>query len=220
MTQIAVYYYYLCIFGSRYGYINGVMAEVDENKGCTVWDEACIIMVIQSYTSWSCLVSSSNTSPFLFFTHSQMQTRSSSNEPSSPNVNNAEREQPNVLALTTAIKKCVDFVNELPWEIVKCHLIPRIFGEGRPIVRLDRPYPCLDVCSTWTKRIVSADDSIHFVLHVDHPLSKHHRMRLRMVAPFIKSLALQDLGVYNPELVKCGQFLSLTKLNIEGNYWG
>ncbi|KAJ8657607.1 hypothetical protein O0I10_006671 [Lichtheimia ornata] len=144
-----------------------------------------------------------------------MQTRSSSNEPSSPNVNSAEREQPNVLALTTAIKKCVDFVNELPWEIVKCHLIPRIFGEGRPIVRLDRPYPCLDVCSTWTKRIVSADDSIHFVLHVDHPLSKHHRMRLRMVAPFIKSLALQDLGVYNPELVKCGQFLSLTKLNIE-----
>ncbi|CDH60783.1 predicted protein [Lichtheimia corymbifera JMRC:FSU:9682] len=125
-------------------------------------------------------------------------------------------EQPNVLASTTATKKCVDFVRDLPWEIVKSYIVPRIFGEGRPVARLNQPYPYLDVSRTWTKRIVSAYGSIHFILGVGHPLSDNHRMRLRVVAPCIKSLSLTDLGAYNiHELFKCDQLLSLTKLNIE-----
>ncbi|CDH60854.1 predicted protein [Lichtheimia corymbifera JMRC:FSU:9682] len=125
-------------------------------------------------------------------------------------------EQPNVLASTTATKKCVDFIRDLPWEIVKCYIVPRIFGEGRPIVRLSQPYPYLDVSRSWTKRIISADDDIHFILGVDHALSDHHSMRLRLLAPYIKSLSLPDFGARNiPELLKCGRLLSLTKLNIE-----
>ncbi|CDH57676.1 predicted protein [Lichtheimia corymbifera JMRC:FSU:9682] len=130
-----------------------------------------------------------------------MQTYVSSNMLSSIDNDDSNCDQPNVLALTTPIKKSVDLVRDLPWEIVKCHIVPRIFGEGRPIVGLNQPYSYLDVCSTWTKRIISADDSIHFILSVDHPLSEHHRTRLRMMAPGIKSLTLPDLGACNiPEL--------------------
>ncbi|CDH54734.1 predicted protein [Lichtheimia corymbifera JMRC:FSU:9682] len=135
---------------------------------------------------------------------------------SSIDTDDSKCEQPNVHASTTASNKCVDFIGDLPWEVVNSHLVPRIFSEGRPIVRLNQPYPYLDVSHTWSKRLVSADDSIQFILSVDHSPSEHHRMRLRMVAPYIKSLSLTDLGACNiPELLKCGQFLSLTKLNIE-----
>lgn len=139
--------------------------------------------------------------------------------PSSIDTNDSKCEQPNGYASTTVTKKCVDFVRHLPWEIVKCYIAPRLFGEGRPIVRLHQPCSLLDVSSIWAKRIISADDSIHFILSVDHTsLSNHHRMRLRMMAPFIKSLALPASGAQHiPQFLECGRCLSLTKLNIYGN---
>ncbi|CDH60861.1 predicted protein [Lichtheimia corymbifera JMRC:FSU:9682] len=122
---------------------------------------------------------------------------------------------PNVHASTTAAKKCVDFISDLPWEIVKSNIVPRILGEGRPVFRLSQPWPYLDVCSTWTRLIVLADDSFYFILGSRYKLSGDYGGRISMVAPYIKTLAM---FLYNEEsmdiLLKSGTLMALTKLTI------
>lgn len=172
--------------------------------------------MIQTQNRWLSCRSKSKPSIFL-----SPKKRLSSPMTLPPTVNDPESQQLNGPASTTAIKKCVDFISDLPWDIVSAHIMPRILGEGprSPAHRLERSCGYMDVSSTWAKRIISAYKGNYFVLDADHTLSDKCCTRIRMLAPYMESLSLRNLGAqYIPQFLKCHMLETLTRLRIQGNH--
>lgn len=182
--------------------------------------EACIIFLVTQIQNRWWMSLGSSLSPHSL-SHPFLQRSGSSYMTLAPNVNDSESQQLNGLASTTGIKKCVDFVSDLPWEIVRTYIMPRILGgtSRSPVHRLERSCGYLDVCSNWAKRIIAAYDSNYFILDVGDTLSDDCCMRIRMLVPYIESLSLRDLGARHiPQFLKCQTLVSLTRLRIKGNH--
>lgn len=113
--------------------------------------------------------------------------------------------------------KRVDFISELPLEIVVECIVPRIMEyHGRAFNLIGRQN-YFAVCTTWSKRIAENNDSIHFNLESDRLSSKLDFMRVKAVAPYIKTLIVVTRSVASIfKLFHYGQLSSLHNLTIKG----
>lgn len=113
--------------------------------------------------------------------------------------------------------KPVDFMSELPLEIVMENLVPRILHRKDRVFNLCSRHTYISVCTTWSNRIAACAESIHFSNGDTKDFSKHAWMRVQAVAGYIKPLTI---AASNPtailNLLRYANFSSLDNLTITG----
>lgn len=111
--------------------------------------------------------------------------------------------------------KRIDFLSELPLDVVIYNIVPRILSEGPTPFRLDIPNNYLDVCHTWCKRIMMIAGSMHCAIGSLFLISKQQERRLETAAPYIKRLYIATINekCIN-QLANIVKFSSLNELTI------
>ncbi|KAJ8657668.1 hypothetical protein O0I10_006734 [Lichtheimia ornata] len=113
-------------------------------------------------------------------------------------------------------QKPIDFVSELPLEIVAEHIVPRIMERHGRTFNLHGRQNYFSVCTTWSKRIAENDKSIRFNLESERLSLRLDWMRVRAVAPCIKTLTVATRSVRSIfKLVEYAHFSSLRNLTIK-----
>lgn len=117
------------------------------------------------------------------------------------------------------INKRVDFISNLPLELVLSYLIPMIL-DGQQAIDIGQEGGYLDVCPTWRKRIAMAYGLTFRVgVSTDRgsaPLSSKEYDQLLDMAAYIKSLIVSNLDGLVPRLTGRDMFQSLRNLHIAG----
>lgn len=111
----------------------------------------------------------------------------------------------------------VDFISELPFEIVMDNIIPRIMRKEDDIINLRDRECYFAVCTMWSKRIAASDDNIHFHIYSNNAFLHADWMRVEAVAEHLKTLtvaASNHKAMSN--LIQHGHFASLTDLTMIG----
>lgn len=116
---------------------------------------------------------------------------------------------------TPDTKKQVDFITDLPLEVVLCYIVPRIVMDD---FYLPKPLPCFQVCRAWNERIVPVLTGIPFYMRFNEGLwSTDDWMFVESVTPYIKSLFI---GKTTPfiisQLARRLQFPSINDLTLTG----
>lgn len=113
----------------------------------------------------------------------------------------------------------VDFISELPFEIVMDNIIPRIIHKNDGIVSLRNRQNYFAVCTTWSKRIAASDDNLHFCIYSNNAFLKADWMRVEAVAEHLNVLTV---AVSNQKamsnVIRHAHFPSLTDLTMIGTY--
>ncbi|KAI7873926.1 hypothetical protein K492DRAFT_241087 [Lichtheimia hyalospora FSU 10163] len=114
----------------------------------------------------------------------------------------------------TMINKRIDFVSQLPFDVVTHHLIPWIVG-NRNVLDIEEPNDYLDVSRVWRQRMALAD-GLHFNVAPDG-LSDDGYRRLLEIAPFIKSCQITEPCTESlTKIINHKRFDSLKKWIIHG----
>ncbi|CDS11782.1 hypothetical protein LRAMOSA04045 [Lichtheimia ramosa] len=114
--------------------------------------------------------------------------------------------------------KRVDFMSELPLDIVMYNLVPRILSERPRPFRLDIPNNYLDVCRTWCQRILMASGSMRCSIRSMFLISKYQERLLDVAGPYVRRLdiaAISDKSIN--QLADTVMFFSLSELTISIN---
>ncbi|CDH61005.1 predicted protein [Lichtheimia corymbifera JMRC:FSU:9682] len=110
------------------------------------------------------------------------------------------------------VNKRIDFVSELPLEVVTSNLIPRIFGH-QALITIGEEEGYLDVCSTWRQRIAMTG-GLEFVIW-PRLLAERDYHHIQDMAPYIKALVvLQPRDDIISTLAERIQFHALKQLHI------
>lgn len=85
-------------------------------------------------------------------------------------------------------QKRVDFITELPLEIVICYIVPKVL----PVVcNFPELSPCFQVCRAWNERMIPRVGNICFFMRCnDNAWSVEDWMQVDAFAPHIKTLAI------------------------------
>lgn len=114
-----------------------------------------------------------------------------------------------------AMNKRVDFVSQLPFDLVISNLIPRILHD-QPALEIGKQKGYFDVCHTWRQRIALAG-GLPFRIGPG-ALSVHGYRQLSDIAPYLQwlSVSQEEQHEHIPKLIHCAQFTSLQRLDIKG----
>ena len=156
------------------------------------------------------LLSLNSTVFFLF--HPYSMTISNTRSPS--NANDSTLPQSN--------DNRIDFISELPMELVMANILPRIFDTDSTVIfSLDDPDSYFDVCSEWSRRIAFfGGDTITFSVGSNNPLTKRACRRLRVVSSCIKTLCMAPSSEeYIQGLIRCTEFRMVSKLQVTCKYY-
>lgn len=113
----------------------------------------------------------------------------------------------------------VDFISELPLDIVTDNIIPRIMGQEGRASDLRRPRNYFALCTTWMPRISQSDDTIQFNLECNKLSTREDWMRVRAMSVYIKKLSLTAYStptICDLTRYATGSFPSLEKLSVTG----
>lgn len=112
-------------------------------------------------------------------------------------------------------KKRVDFIMELPLEIVVCYILPKVLSVFCNLPELS---PCFQVCRAWNERMIPRVGNIRFfMLRNDHAWSVEDWMQVDAFTPHIKTLVINGStpSVIWP-LAERLRFPSLCDLTLQG----
>lgn len=132
-----------------------------------------------------------------------------------PGLDTPTSTYPNDASASNKSNKRLDFLSELPLDVVIYNIVPRILSEGPTPFRLDIPNNYSDVCRTWCKRIMMVAGSMYCGIGSLFLISKQQERRLVTAAPYVKRL---DIATTNEkcinQLANAVKFSSLNELTI------
>ncbi|CDS09581.1 hypothetical protein LRAMOSA10941 [Lichtheimia ramosa] len=114
--------------------------------------------------------------------------------------------------------KRIDFISELPLDVVVYNIVPRILSGGPIALRLDIPNSYLDVCRTWCERFMVVAGNMRCRIRRLFSLSKQQEMRLKAAGPYVRRLdviAISDQSIN--QLAGTVKFTCLSELTISMN---
>lgn len=119
-----------------------------------------------------------------------------------------------------ANSKRVDFISNLPLDVVVTHIVPRILDDDA-VLGSSKACPYLYVSRTWRERFLLRPDGLDFTMEYKKPLSlaQGHDQLIRF-APFVTSLRVGHCkGTKHhklSDLFSRAKFQSLTHLEVSG----
>ncbi|CDH60956.1 predicted protein [Lichtheimia corymbifera JMRC:FSU:9682] len=130
---------------------------------------------------------------------------------SDPHYHDLQQQQQRITANTTSNKR-IDFISELPIDVVSTHIIPKFMST----LLSTGCCPYLHVSHTWQQLILQHAEDLSVEVDYEAPLFHKGHGQLIRFAPYVKSL---DLTVSKEEhlvdLLSRAKFSSLEKLKLE-----
>lgn len=113
----------------------------------------------------------------------------------------------------TDSKKRIDFISELPFDLVADNIIPRILDDDDQPLNLHEEWTYFSISRTWSQRIASSGMAIRIAGH--SLVTKEDWMRVKALVPYVQTLLLaMDVPDSISNLFEYACFSSLTTLTV------